>query len=298
MKLKRLLSSFALLVPATWPSGANGQSTVPFQVVQALRAASYSSGFKILFETGNKTYLPLNFGIASPYVLLSSPDQLNAYVASGSHLFNTLLPAPAGVSVASQIVALGDFVGNGSVGLAYINVYNNAPGITVFLFDPSLVFVSMTTYPVGTYPGGVVAADFYGDGKPDLAVSFDGGVGILLNHGDGTFSSSVTYAPGTIVSGITAADVNHDGKIDLIGTTYASGPNAAEGLVLLGNGDGTFVQSSFASASAFSVVTGDFNGDGNLDIAATSSTGFTVFLGQGNGSLKTGSSFATGSNPQ
>jgi hypothetical protein len=48
-----------------------------------------------------------------------------------------------------------------------------------------------TSYPVGTGPAAIVAGDFDGDGKPDLAVANGGSndVSILLNNGDGTFKS-------------------------------------------------------------------------------------------------------------
>src|SRR5205085_747446 len=59
-----------------------------------------------------------------------------------------------------------------------------------------LVFSSALTYSVGTNPRGLVAADFNGDGKTDLAVANAGSsdVSILLGNGDGTFQAGTTLA--------------------------------------------------------------------------------------------------------
>jgi len=69
---------------------------------------------------------------------------------------------------------------------------SNPAGATTVRFRPGV------TYRVGTAPRAVVAADFNGDGKQDLAVvnagnagaGDDGSVSILLGNGDGTFQSA------------------------------------------------------------------------------------------------------------
>ena len=46
-----------------------------------------------------------------------------------------------------------------------------------------------------TYPSFVVAADFNGDGKPDLAVLTDK-LWVAMGKGDGTFAPATSYTPG------------------------------------------------------------------------------------------------------
>jgi hypothetical protein len=88
-------------------------------------------------------------------------------------------------------------------------------------------------------------------------------------------------APGSIV----IADVNHDGKLDIIVANTADGTLS----ILLGDGKGHFTPaagSPFACGkSPNDIATGDFNGDGNLDllIADTGTPYLTMLLGDGKG---------------
>ncbi len=66
-------------------------------------------------------------------------------------------------------------------------------------------------------PARIVAGDFTGDGRTDLAVAngIDNTVSVLLGNGDGTFQPQVTYAVGLGPGAIVAGDFTGDGRIDL-----------------------------------------------------------------------------------
>jgi FG-GAP-like repeat len=152
----------------------------------------------------------------------------------------------------------------------------------------------------GGYAFSVSAADFNGDGKLDLVTANDdnsGTVSIFLSNGDGTFQSAGRYASGGAnpVS-VAVADFNHDGKLDLAVGNYCNG-GCSQGIVgvMLGNGDGTFgaVQTYNTGTLAGSLNVGDFNGDGNPDLAVAQGGQITVMLGKRNGTFELGQSFPT-----
>jgi hypothetical protein len=134
-------------------------------------------------------------------------------------------------------------------------------------------------------------AEFNGDHIPDIATvnSDTNTVSILINNGDGTFRPHIDFATGPGPNGLAAVDWNKDGKMDL--AVSNGGADAAHSVsILLGNGDGTFQpHHDIAGApNANSIAVGDFNRDGNPDIATSSNTPVNavhVSLGNGKGGV-------------
>jgi hypothetical protein len=77
--------------------------------------------------------------------------------------------------------------------------YTNDHNTFYFVTAPCNTLTSQVTYPTGSNPYSVVAADVNGDGKPDIVVanSYSNDTGVLLNTGNGTFAAQVTYPTGT-----------------------------------------------------------------------------------------------------
>jgi hypothetical protein len=105
-------------------------------------------------------------------------------------------------------------------------------------------------------------------------------------------NGGIAYAPSLAVG-----DVNNDGRPDLVATNRAL-PNDFIG-VYLNDGAGTFSFTPLQAGSALSarvVTLGDFNSDGNLDMAIGTdflTGGLNIRLGNGTGNFPTGNSFGT-----
>jgi FG-GAP-like repeat len=218
-------------------------------------------------------------------------------------------PIPVGTLGFPSAIVAGDFNGDGKLDLAvvdynYSSVTNSEVGeVSVLLGNGDGTFQPPVQYAVGSSPysdsDAIVAGDFAGDGRLDLAVtnSADDTVSVLLGNGDGTFQPQVTYAVGAWPDAIVAGDFTGNGRLDLA----VADDFGASVSVLLGNGDGTF-QSQVAYAvgnSPHAIVAGDFADNGHLDLAVADSSGYvSVLMGNGDGTFQPAVQYAAGSGPE
>jgi hypothetical protein len=135
----------------------------------------------------------------------------------------------------------------------------------------------------GDQPSALAAADFNGDGKPDLAAadSGSGTVSLLLGNGDGSFAPRVPYRTSAAPYDVVAADLNGDGAPDVV--TGGDGPL----VVFLNDGSGGLHRVQSLAPRALAVAAGDVNGDGMTDVVAATYArrDFAVLLGIGRGRL-------------
>lgn len=181
-------------------------------------------------------------------------------------------------------LAVGDFNGDGK--LDWVAGSSSQMYLTVALGNGNNGFQDDVDYVLGVTPG-IASGDFNKDGRPDL-IAVDGGSGdvrVLLGNSDGTFQPAITTAVSGANFAIAVADLNGDGNPDVI-VDDATGLAPRNVIVLLGKGDGTFeapARYTTGGSGNGSIVVGDFNGDGKLDLAVVNESDNTISLLMGNG---------------
>jgi hypothetical protein len=268
----------------------NGDGTFRTAVGYASSAASsgiqpYTVAVGDFNGDGNLDLAVTNYSnIAVPF---AAGATVSVLLGAGDGTFQRAVEFAAGSGPLSLAVA--DVNGDGYSDLVVANNFSN--NVSILLGAGDGTFRDALTLDAGDRPSAVVVADFNGDGIPDLAVtnSFAGTISVLLGSGNGTFSERVTYPtdPYTDPFSLAVVDFNGDGKPDLAVAMWfccdPSDPNALGTLnVLMGNGDGTFEPSLHFDRPSFirharSIVTADFNKDGQPDLAVVNETDISIF---------------------
>ncbi len=249
-------------------------------------------------------------------------NTISILLGNGNGTFQAQTTVNSGAT-APIALAAADFNGDGSLDFAVVNQTdkNNCGSNTgdgsVFVFTGNgmrpLAFTALRGACVGILPTSVVAANFsHFLSLPDLVVTNEGGNSsascppangtvtfvnsFFINTG---FSSPSDYCAGKGPSAAVAGDFNSDGILDLVVTNST----AAQIAFLAGNGSGGGF--NFQTPATFpagglvpnSIVAGDFNGDGILDVAVADQGSSQVSILQGDGAgnfnAANGSPYAT-----
>ena len=187
-------------------------------------------------------------------------------------------------------VTTGDFNGDGRRDVAY--ALNNPTGVAVALGDgqggygvPLVTTISTSTVSSAE---AIVATDFNGDGKLDLALSdFASGPAVYLGLGDGRFAGT-SLGGDTLSLGLATGDFDGDGRRDLA-LAHRGFTTVAQVLFYRGDGAGSFAAPIVWNLPMLlfphGTVARDFNGDGRDDVAVADSFGNAVAILLGSATL-------------
>ena len=237
---------------------------------------------------------------------LDGDEILDLIVAAGTDVRLLLNDGTGSFALYAQIrfgvdnpgpAVTGDLDGDGDVDVAVAFGFGNSCTMRVLRNDGAGGVVVVSSCVPGLVTEAPAISDVDTDGDLDLIVATSDGVALLRNEGDASFSAAELLAPNTRGS-LLADDLDGDGALDVAVV------NLAFARVLLNRGDGTFSAQpdgdvalglTFAEETARSTKTsrrsmmprpiplaeevslpiaaGDFDADGDVDLAVTSGGG-------------------------
>jgi hypothetical protein len=182
----------------------------------------------------------------------------------------------AGAAAQPEGIAIGDWNGDGQADVAVALMMMGQ--VKVFWGNGTGNFPSSVAVNTGTTPRDLAAADFNADGRLDFVVTDVDGARVFHGNGSGFVGGPYLGNFPTGCDHVAAGDFNGDGRADFVTTGQAL-------TLFLADGAGSWTRRFTAvGENPVGVASGDLDGDGKLDAAATLYLGGAVSVYYGNGS--------------
>jgi FG-GAP-like repeat len=239
----------------------------------------HAAGAPIAFSGSGTTSMALgDFNGDGKMDIAIVNSSITVLLGDGSGSFTEAAGSPQAISGFPTAAVAGDFTGDGRSDLA---VTKETGGVAVYLAGQGGELTEAPGSPLATgeQPAAITSADLNGDGKLDLvtANSQSDNVTVLMGDGAGHFTPSAG-SPFAVPSAsqnlglpdsVAVGDFTCDGRPDLAVTNFNGSSNNVA--ILQGDGNGGFANvmgSPFpANINPGPVLVGDFNGDGQPDLA-------------------------------
>jgi FG-GAP-like repeat len=180
------------------------------------------------------------------------------------------------VGVFSSELQVVDLDGDGALEVVALNLGQgpHANDVSILRNQGNGTFAPAVTVAAGLHPGSLACGDVDGDGDVDLVLRGSLGLEVLLNSGAGAFSPPRSHRLALGANSIALEDVDGDGALDALVSNSFVNTIA----VLQNAGGGWFHEAGEFGAGPYPgrACGGDFDADGDLDIACTGVGGITL----------------------
>jgi hypothetical protein len=244
-----------------------------------------SGGVPVIGQTGGYAFLGTQPGAVNDFngdgfadILLVGADHVYMYTGNGAGGFAAAYVGarPAGYSV----LAAADYDADGKADVIWYNASNGT--LRAWRMNGSTLVQSVAAGSVigGTTP--LAVADFGGDGRADIVLGSTQHVYMLVGSSTGFAATYVTPRPvgWTLLS---SDDANSDLKSDL--TWFNPGTRELYYWIMDGATPVVGRGGNFAIAGTAPMTTGDYNGDGRLDIVLGSTDHLYMLSGNAAGNF-------------
>jgi hypothetical protein len=230
--------------------------------------------------------------VAASYDSATYSDAVSVFLANAN---GTLAAGTTYDVTDNSALLLADMNGDGNLDLITPAGFNS-DRVAVQLGSGTGTFGTAHTFDVGITASTLAAGDFDGDGKADVVVGyaayFGSAIALAFGNGTGGLLSATSQGLSDSLLSLTAGDFNNDGVPDLVTRNSSAGGNSSYS-VLLNSNDGSFYSSETFTlpGDPTADAVGDFNGDGNLDLAfiepaSGGGNNLLVLLGNGDGTFQ------------
>jgi hypothetical protein len=178
-------------------------------------------------------------------------------------------------------------IADGTMDVVAMNASSTA-GVLRFRGNGDGSFSTISNY-AGASDWDVALGDLNGDDRLDL-IGTTPSIDVRFANASEGFGSAMQYGNTNGFQCVKTVDIDNDGDLDVFGCSF-------DGIYPLINDGGTLTPGAFFGQASNDILVGDFDGDGNADLAGTAGSTMHVYFGDGSGGFEEGPEISVNSSP-